>query len=110
MKIVRCKESFRVGRGAGTGGANEGDLLPESHPTVARFPKHFEPVETYVARTHPSFVEARPASRKPVERATADPGDKRTVTPTVSDEPSSPKRGPGRPRKNSGGGNETHHP
>lgn len=73
MKIKRAIKSFRS-FSAGAAGVSEGDLVPDGHPLVKKYPQYFENVEDYVGRKFPNLVNTRA-----VETATAEPGERRSV-------------------------------
>lgn len=77
MKVMRCTQSFR----ASSTGAKVGDLYPDSHPLVEAYPQYFETADVFVKRQFPHLAGAAKPAREeaPVERATAEPGEKRTV-------------------------------
>lgn len=74
MKIKRVKQTFQVGqrRGNAPRGLHEGALVPATHPLVEQVPDMFEDVEDFVAREYPDAV----------ERATAEPGQRRVLSRT----------------------------
>ncbi len=61
--ILQVRESFV----SGTTAFRKGELVAADHPIVKKLPQHFEPVTIH----HPA------PSDKPVEAATAAPGEKR---------------------------------
>lgn len=73
MAVKRCKAAFAVFVNGSPRMLNPGVLVDESDPIVKSHPHFFEDVETYVSD--------RAGER--VEQATAEPGEKRTVTPTA---------------------------
>lgn len=75
-QIMRATQSFR----ASAGGLSVGDLVPDTHPLVKAYPAYFEPATDFVARQFPELVGDSRQSQ-PVEAATAEPGEKRTVKP-----------------------------
>lgn len=69
MGVKRCKAAFVMYEGGRPRVFNPGALLDESDPVVKEHPGSFEDVETYVSDR----------AKPPVEQATADPGEKRSV-------------------------------
>lgn len=89
MAIKRCKSAFAVWIKGVPHVVAGGDLVEDTDPVYKGHELNFEDVETYVNR-----------GTAPVEQATADPGDKRAMTPTTALKAAAPKRG--RPPKNGG--------
>lgn len=70
-KTYRCKQSFVIGVAGTNRAIRTGDIVSANDPRFKQYKhlfesKYFEPSDTYIERT--------------VEEATADPGEKRTVT------------------------------
>jgi hypothetical protein len=94
MSTLRAKESFtayvRFGKDKDAPvqavAVAAGELLDSSHPTVKGREHLFVPVEEYVAnpgrKTWVSKADKPSPSEVLMERATADPDEKRTVRPT----------------------------
>lgn len=74
MAIKRCKAAFAVSVNGVPRMVTVGQLVDASDPVIKGREALFEDVETHV-----SEKAARPAPQ--VERATAEPGEKRSVTP-----------------------------
>jgi hypothetical protein len=95
MTALRVKRSFSWG-GKSTGVARtyrEGQPVDSNDPAVAANPTAFEEFDEYIKRVSA----ARPGFGRPVERATAEPGERRSVTPKPSqddDEPVKPVEKP----------------
>ncbi|ASU81509.1 hypothetical protein CDO52_00755 [Nocardiopsis gilva YIM 90087] len=85
--IYRCKEAFATQVAGVKRVVPAGELVEDTDPVFKGRERLFEPVGDYVSRRGSG-----------VERATAEPGEKRVVS-TVTAEDEKPKRGPGRPRK-----------
>lgn len=72
-ETLRCREAFSYDRGGVTVVVNPGALRPANHPDVKGREALFEPVEEAATRQA-----SRPTLQ--AERATAGPGERRTVT------------------------------
>lgn len=57
MKVKRSVKSFSTGRGSGPSSMAKGELVPDNHPLVKKFPGFFEDVEDFVARNHPGLCQ-----------------------------------------------------
>lgn len=74
-KTYRCKQSFVIGVGGANRAIRSGDVIAANDPRFKKYqhllgdPKFFESTDDYLERT----VSA-------VEQASAEPGEKRTVT------------------------------
>jgi hypothetical protein len=71
MSVMRCKNTFFAVVDGRERRVRAGELLGSDDPVVKRFSSSFEPVEEYVAKHR--------AAEPVVERATAEPGEKRSV-------------------------------
>ena len=83
----RARQSFAYSEGGTNLVVNEDDEYDDDHPYVKARPDMFVDI-----LDNPNRIKAPTA--RPVEQATAAPGEVRDVTAPP------PKRGPGRPRKN----------
>lgn len=106
MAIKRSRKAYAVPVDGRVRVVTAGTLMDESDPRYREQAGRFESVDNYVGRTTPA--------PRPVEAATAEPGERRDVAPapekpaepnsdaTPAKEASTPptRRGPGRPRKN----------
>jgi hypothetical protein len=72
--MKRCTESFTIWRDGAPVAFVAGQLLDDKHP-ILKTHKHL------FADPQASDGQAPPAQLKPVEQATADPGEQRTLTP-----------------------------
>lgn len=83
MAIKRCKSSFAVQIGGAPRVVPAGALLDESDPVIKGREAYFEDVETYVSDRAPK-----------VEQATAEPGERRSVTRPARKRAAAKKPGP----------------
>jgi hypothetical protein len=75
--MKRCTESFTIWRDGAPVAFAAGQLVDDKHP-ILKTHKHL------FAEPEASTGQAPPAQLKPVEQATADPGEPRTLTPPAA--------------------------
>jgi hypothetical protein len=81
MTLKRCKASFVAFLDGIPVAVNVGDIVEDDDRLYKASPESFEAIK--ITRYVSSDQGASRPEGKPVERATADPGDKRTVTPVA---------------------------
>lgn len=74
--MKRCTESFTIWRDGAPVGFTVGQLVDDKHPILKSHKHLFGELEA-------SSGHAPPSTLRPVEQATADPGQVRTLTPPV---------------------------
>lgn len=75
--MKRCTESFTIWRDGAPVAFTAGQLVDDKHPILKTHKHLFGELEA-------SSGHAPPATLKPVEQATADPGETRTLTPPAA--------------------------
>lgn len=78
MKRVRV--SFMTNREGKPFVVSRGRLIDDDHPLVKKYPQHFEDLKADIVTDGGRYDQA-------IERATANPGERRVVVPAIQEEP-----------------------